>query len=136
MGKISADYDKSHSDGSKMRNGFNIVIGGNDFDALKFVSDRLEPQHIQDSGTDKFLEFNDFEEGEYSLDMIAEASDYLKIYYDYFKIFKHEPTVEYKTINFFIECSYESLYFDSEQINLLNDLGFTISFTFAEPKQL
>ena len=118
-----------------MRNGFNIIIGGKDFEPAKFITERLEPQHVQTTGEDRFLEFNDFEEGSYSLDMVAEAMGLLEIHRDYFATFKDEKTIEYKVINFFIEHEYWSLDLSMHQIDLLHELRFIICFTFTGPEK-
>ena len=60
--------------------------------------------------------------------MIAEAIDLLEMYKNYFKQFIEDNSVESKTINFSVDTEYESLNIDKEQIKILNDLGFELSF--------
>ena len=102
-----------------MRNGFNIIIGGLKFNPNEFISDRIKPQYIEIKNEDKFIEFHEYEEEKFTLDMISEAIDYLDIYEDYFIQFKDEKTVGYRIINFFIETDYESLDLDERQIEIL-----------------
>ena len=117
-----------------MRNGFNIVIGGLKFNPNKFISDIIKPQYIEIENKDKFIEFHEYEEGKFTLDMISEAIDYLDIHEDYFLQFKDESTVEYRKINFFIETDFQSLYISEQQIEILHKHKFELSFTYIEPK--
>lgn len=112
-----------------MENGFSIVVGGINFNPLNFISEVIEPDNIQNSNKDNYLEFNDYTEKKYPLDMVAEAIDILDIYQNYFQSFMHEATVEYRAINFLIDNQSESLDFNLTQIKLLNKLKFTISIT-------
>ena len=116
-----------------MKNGYNIVIGGKGFKPEKFKSNILKPSAIINDPDNSFIEFNNYEDTEYSLDMVAEAIDTLEIYKSYFLTFMNDPNIEYKQVNFFIESDYENLDFTNKNIEILHELGFTILCSFTKP---
>jgi hypothetical protein len=121
----------------KKQTGFSITIGGADFDtdqALPFCSrpptsivkkgDPFSSGRFSDSS---MLVWDEWVEGAYPLDMVAEAIDFLDSKREDFLEIAKLPGIEFQTVNFLDRAEYGSEFrLDREHITILHELGFEV----------
>lgn len=126
-----------------MRTGWEIVIAGRGFDPSEFfktaliqpsriwsdeVVTQVEPEEKQRCGQ-KGVEFSDFHDGPYPLDMATEALDYLMTHRDEFEKLCRLPGIEERRLNFIdtLEGHGGMFHFDPSWIVVLAELKFSIN---------
>jgi hypothetical protein len=123
-----------------MKVGFSIVVGGDAFDPEAAIAGcYCQPDVIARKGEllpngnvspDSFVEWGDWHEGTYPLDMVTEALDLLIGYKEEFSRICHSPGVEYRSLLFGQLGSNGDVFnFSADQVRLLDDLGFDITIT-------
>jgi hypothetical protein len=116
-----------------VRTGFNIVIGGRDFDpdcALSGVS--LAPDAVRRRGeqlqaNECFIEFAHFSDDVFRLDMFNEAIHYIKMNYSDFQRLCFFHGVEYRCLNFVDDVATGGLFvMDDQSLSVINELKFAL----------
>jgi len=128
-----------------MTTGFNILIGGEAFDPASAISGiNLKPDVVIQRGeklqngsvsSTAFVEWSDWRVGEYDLDMVAEALDFLAAHREDFSLICGSTGIEYRMINFVdhVPGQHGGMFeLDRDQIGLLHDLGFEVSIQVSE----
>ena len=129
-----------------MTTGYNIVIGGREFEpnAALFAT-ALVPCVICEKGDDgysaeygrgAFVEFSDFHEGAYPLDMMTEAMSFIRANLKDLYTVSHFESVEYRSLNLVDTSETVGLYIlDSNELALLAALKIALNINVQKIEQ-
>ena len=118
-----------------MKQGFNIVIGGTDFqpDAVDYGTQNL-PDHIVHKGDrlsnggisdGSFAEWACDSDEIQGLDIVFEAVDFLMIFKEQFALIAASPGVEFRNVNIWLDGS-QIIMLEPDQMNFLANLGMSV----------
>ena len=128
-----------------MRTGWQIVVAGRGFDPTAFLeSSIIQPCsewdcEVEESGNrwiERGIEFTDWHQGPYPLDMATEAMDYIHSHFNEFRELCTLPGIDKRELNFFdtLDGHGGSFDFFAPWIKALAELQFQISICFLPPQ--